>query len=183
MRSALLRLSPGVCGLFALACATTAAPPPPVATSPSGEPAVIAVPAGNSLLVRLHAVGVQIYGCAATKDGGFAWTFTAPRADLKDVTGAPAGRHYAGPTWEWPDGSQVVGEVVQKAPAVGTAIPWLLLKVKSSKLVTPWGPAAWIQRTDTEGGAAPATGCDGAHAGAEVEVPYTASYAFWGIRP
>jgi hypothetical protein len=181
MRSVLLRLSPGVCCFLALACATTTAPP--VTPPPSSEPAVIAVPDGNALLVRLHAVGVQIYGCAAGKDGGFAWTFKSPRADLTDVTGAPAGKHFAGPTWEWANGSQVVGEVLQKAPPVAKNIPWLLLKVKSSKLVSPWGPVAFIQRTDTEGGAAPAAGCDAEHAGAEVEVPYTASYAFWGVRP
>ena len=38
--------------------------------------------------------------------------------------------------------------------------------------VTPRPPA---------GGAAPATGCDAAHANAETHVPYTAIYTFFGV--
>ena len=36
-----------------------------------------------------------------------------------------------------------------------------------------------IQRLSTTGGKAPASGCDAAHIGAEVEIPYTADYFFY----
>jgi hypothetical protein len=140
------------------------------------------VPSGNSLLARLGAKGVQIYTCAAGKDGGYAWTFKAPEAELTDAGGAPAGKHFAGPTWEWTNGSSVVGEVLQKVPAQAGNIPWLLLKVKASKQTSPYGSVAFIQRLDTLGGTAPTTGCDQAHESAEAKVPYTASYAFWGAK-
>ena len=37
----------------------------------------------------------------------------------------------------------------------------------------------WIQRLATEKGPAPATGCDDAHLGTEVLVPYAADYFFY----
>jgi Protein of unknown function (DUF3455) len=179
MRRPPIPLVRGAWLLLFLACATAApSAAPPAAAVPAG----LEVPAGNTLLARLKARGVQIYACAA-KDGAVAWTFKGPRADLADGTGAPAGKHFGGPTWEWADGSQVVGEVLQKAQVAEGAIPWLLLRVKSSKLVSPYGAVAFIQRLDTEGGVAPAAGCDEAHLGAEVQVPYAAAYAFFGSRP
>lgn len=163
-------------------CATTPAPPP----SPPAPvlPAALEVPAGNTRLATLQAKGVQIYTCSPGQDGAApSWTFKAPRADLADAAGAPAGRHSAGPTWEWPSGDLVVGEVLQKAPAAAGDIPWLLLRVKSSKGTSPWGKVAFIQRLDTAGGVAPAAGCDAAHLGVEAQVAYTAAYALWGDRP
>ena len=38
---------------------------------------------------------------------------------------------------------------------------------------------AYVVRTRTEGGVAPATGCDASHADAEVRVPYSAVYLFF----
>jgi hypothetical protein len=140
------------------------------------------VPAGNTLLTTLHAKGVQIYTCAAGKDGAYAWTFKAPQADLEGAHGIAAGKHYAGPTWEWTGGGNVVGEVVVKAPSVGANIPMLLLKVKSAKGTSPYGSVAFIQRLATVGGVAPAAGCDADHVGAEAQVPYTADYAYWGTK-
>jgi hypothetical protein len=173
----------------AAACATAPAAPPvappttPPVAPPAAMPAVtIEVPDGNELLVRLRARGVQIYSCAAGKDGKPAWAFQAPRAELFDATGAAAGHHSAGPTWSWDDGSEVVGEVVQRTPAVGSNIPWLLLRVKSSKLTSPYGEITFVQRMETDGGAAPAGGCDAEHLGAEAQVSYVAAYLFWGRR-
>jgi hypothetical protein len=167
------------CVLLCTACATTA-PPRPGAAVPAG----LEVPSGNALLVTLQAKGTQIYTCSPGKDGAApAWTFKAPQADLADASGKAAGKHFAGPTWEWLDGGQVVGEVLQKAPPTTGNIPWLLLKVKSSKGTSPWGTVGFVQRLDTVGGVAPATGCDEAHTGTEGLVPYTAAYAFWGTRP
>jgi hypothetical protein len=160
-----------------LGCATASPAPAPAPAAPSLE-----VPAGNTLLTTLHAKGAQIYTCAAGKDGAFAWTFKAPQADLADAAGAAAGKHYAGPTWEWLNGGNVVGEVLVKAPPVGANIPMLLLKVKSAKGTSPYGSVAFIQRLATVGGVAPAAGCDAGLAGTEAQVPYTADYAYWGTK-
>ena len=70
-------------------------------------PAAIAVPAGHQEFLAGHAVGVQIYSCAAT-----GWTFVAPRANLYDKRGKLLTTHFAGPTWQAKDGSKVVGRRV-----------------------------------------------------------------------
>jgi hypothetical protein len=45
------------------------------------------------------------------------WTLKAPEADLFDANGRAIGRHYAGPTWELMDGSEVVGKFKARADA------------------------------------------------------------------
>lgn len=157
---------------IAVACvgsATAAADPPPS----------LAVPAGEHLLFKARARGVQIYVCADPNSGGAPeWTLKAPEAQLSDDKGKPIGKHYVGPTWEADDGSKVVGEVVAKVPEPGT-IPWLLLRGKASGKGR-FAAVTSIQRLDTTGGAAPAGGCDRGKLGAETRVPYGASYAFFG---
>ncbi len=97
--------------------------------------------------------------------------------------GSTIGKHYAGPTWEAADGSKVVGQKTAQAdaPEAG-AIPWLLLTTKSNEGAGVMARVKTIQRVDTHGGKAPAEGCDAAHDGAEVRVPYTATYYFHGAR-
>jgi hypothetical protein len=88
-------------------------------------------PEGSVLLLEVVADGVQIYTCEA-KDGGFAWSFEAPEANLFDKQGRQVGSHFAGPTWKIDDGSAIVGEVISRADVPGPdAIQWLLLRVKS----------------------------------------------------
>jgi hypothetical protein len=146
----------------------------------SPVPPSLAVPAGEHLLVKARAKGVQIYTCAANAKNAaqLEWTLKAPEAQLIDDKGKPLGKHYAGPTWEANDGSKVVGEVVAKVAQAGT-IPWVLLRGKAQGSGV-LGAVTSVQRLDTVGGAAPASGCDEAHRGAEVRVPYSASYVFFG---
>jgi hypothetical protein len=143
-------------------------------------PPSLAVPAGEHLLVRARARGVQIYICAANPKNAtqLEWTLKAPEAQLVDDKGKPLGKHYAGPTWEANDGSKVMGEVVAKVAQAAT-IPWVLLRGKAQGSGV-FGGVTTIQRLDTDGGAAPAGGCDEAHRGAEQRVPYSASYLFFG---
>jgi hypothetical protein len=150
------------------------------ADEPHAVPAALAVPAGEHLILKARARGVQIYTCADTPTSGppVAWTLKAPDAQLFDDKDKPLGKHYAGPTWEANDGSKVVGEVVAKAPQPGT-IPWLLLRGKAQGKGILAGVTS-IQRLDTVGGAAPTSGCDATHRGAEQRVPYSASYVFFG---
>jgi Protein of unknown function (DUF3455) len=139
-------------------------------------------PAGQVLALAAHANGVQIYECKAAKDNPaqFSWTLKAPEADLKDASGKPVGKHYAGPTWEATDGSKVMGEVVAKHDAPDAAsIPWLLLRAKSTSGSGIFSAIASVQRLQTSGGSAPANGCDSSQSGKESRVPYTAVYRFY----
>src|SRR5215469_1976959 len=86
----------------------------------------------------------------------FAWTFTAPEADLTDSSGNKIIHHFAGPTWKHIDGSEVVGKKVaqENAPKPG-AIPWLLLEATSHTGQGALTSVTSIQRIHTDGGVAP----------------------------
>jgi hypothetical protein len=148
-------------------------------------PEVIRVPDGQRVLLKALGKGVQIYACmaTATDPGKFDWSFKAPEADLTNKKGKKIAKHYAGPTWEANDGSKVVGEVLKKADAPRPgAIPWLLLKAKRNEGTGTFARVTYIQRVDTEGGVAPAAGCDEAHVNAEARVDYSANYYFYVPR-
>ncbi|HEY1411446.1 MAG TPA: DUF3455 domain-containing protein [Rhodopila sp.] len=129
--------------------------------------------------IELHGKGVQVYACTQA-DTGFAWHLTGPDALLTDAAGRVVGHHFAGPSWQAKDGSTIVGEslVSSAAPKPG-AVPWLVLRVKSHSGSGALASVAYVVRSHTVGGVAPATGCDQAHAGAESRVPYTATYTFF----
>ncbi len=145
---------------------------------------VVAVPGSQAAqaagaAIELQGKGFQIYTCQASP-GGFAWQLKAPDAALSDASGAVAGRHFAGPSWQANDGSTVVGEVLTASPApLPGAIPWLVLRAKSHSGSGVFAPVAYIARTDTQGGAAPASGCDAAHKDAEIRVAYAATYVLF----
>ncbi len=139
-------------------------------------------PAGEQLLLQVHAKGDQIYTCKV--DGAqFAWTLKAPDAQLFDKEGKPFGKHFAGPSWEASDGSRVIGKAVANAPSPDAdSIPWLLVNIVSHEGSGVLSLATNIQRLNTKGGKAPATGCDSAHVGQEVRVPYSADYFFYAPK-
>jgi hypothetical protein len=138
------------------------------------------VPGRERILLKAHGVGVQIYVCKAIGDSSFAWAFEAPEADLTDGQGQIIAKHFAGPTWEAKDGSRVVGEIEQKAAAPKPgAIPWLLLKAQAHTGSGTFEKVTYIQRVDTEGGIAPANGCDRAHMDTKSRVDYRANYYFY----
>jgi uncharacterized protein DUF3455 len=145
-------------------------------------PANLVPPPESVLLFELGARGVQIYACEADPDDAtsYVWTFKAPEANLLNDNGQIVGSHFAGPTWQGTDGSAVVGEVMERAdsPDAGS-IPWLLLAATENSGSGAFSTITHIQRLDTIGGAAPAEGCDEAHSGEEVRVPYEATYAFF----
>lgn len=164
----------------------------PAWLTPPGIPGEIAVPAGATVTAHLRGVGVQIYGCtaagggAAGADGGsgastYGWTLTAPEARLIDAGGTQVGTHSAGPTWtSSTEGSAVVGAKVGQSDApVGGAIPWLLLRTKSTSGAGIFSNVTFIQRVNTVGGKAPASGCDSGSTGAENRADYAADYFFY----
>ena len=84
------------------------------ATAQTSLPEAIAAP-GETAILTLHAEGAQVYECKTSADGALAWVFREPIATLFS-DGKTVGRHYAGPTWEYTDGSAVVGQVLGTAP-------------------------------------------------------------------
>jgi hypothetical protein len=145
-------------------------------------PPQIQAPANEKLLLQVHANGDQVYTC---KEGvtQFAWTLKAPDAQLFDKDGKPFGKHFAGPSWEASDGSRVTGKAVANAPSPDAdSIPWLLVNIVGHEGSGMLSRATSIQRINTKGGKAPASGCDAGHAGQEIRVPYSADYLFYAPK-
>ena len=162
------------CALLALTVGARADRTPDV-------PANIAVPDGNKVEFHAYAIGVQIYVCtqSAKDPTQFSWVFKAPEAVLYDADGNVVAIHYAGPTWETQSGSKVVGQRLAGATVDPTAIPWLLLVARTAEGPGVLARSTYVQRVNTAGGLAPATGADVAHAGQEVRIAYTAEYFFY----
>jgi hypothetical protein len=137
-------------------------------------PDAIAAP-GEVPVLTAHAVGTQIYECKAGADGKLAWTFREPAATLT-VDDKIVIHHYAGPTWEFTDGSAVVGKAVGSAPGkTANDIAWLKLDVASHRGNGTASEVVTVQRINTVGGVL--TGeCD--RAGDTRAMPYSADYVF-----
>ena len=171
-----------------------------------GEPDVpsdLVVPAGHVLFAKGFAVGTQNYMCAPATGGGVAWKGFAPQATLyMTVAGLQLqlATHFlsvnpedgtARPTWQHSiDSSKVWGKMYKTSIDPNYvepgAIPWLLLEVAGREAGPDGGAfltqAAWIQRVNTWGGVAPATGCTAGTLGALALVPYTTDYYFYKAR-
>jgi len=171
--------------VFPLAALLTGCATSKVLTAPA-VPEALKAPPTQAPSLEAHATGVQIYECKPGKADPtrYEWVFKAPEAVLFDGAGKRIGTHFAGPTWESDDGSRVVGAVKARddGPDPG-AIPWLLLAATSNSGTGVFGSTRSIQRVSTDGGKAPASGCDQAHANAEARVPYKAVYVFYAAKP
>jgi hypothetical protein len=137
-------------------------------------PASIEAP-GATQVVKLHAEGAQVYECKADSAGKLAWAFREPIATLL-ADGKTVARHYAGPNWEYSDGSAVVGKSVGNAPgATANDIPWLKLEVASRRGSGVLTAVTTVQRINTQGGKLEGA-CD--KAGSYQSAPYSADYIF-----
>ena len=140
---------------------------------------VLPAQAASPKVTVLLGEGAQIYECRQTATG-FAWRLKAPDATLTDAAGRRIGHHFAGPSWQAEDGSIVTGEVLAAGDAMqADAIAWLVLKAKTHSGAGLFSAVSYIVRSATVGGAAPASGCDPAHSGAETRVGYSATYTFF----
>jgi uncharacterized protein DUF3455 len=146
-----------------------------VATEAAAQmPAPIAAP-GETGIVTLHAEGAQVYDCKAGADGKLAWAFREPIATLL-LDGKTVGRHYAGPNWDYVDGSGVTAKAVGNAPGKSASdIPWLKLEVTARRGSGVLAGATTIQRINTVGGVMSGA-CD--KAGAFHSAPYSTEYVF-----
>lgn len=151
----------------------------PLSANARQAPKELRPPANERLLLQVHAKGDQIYDCKA--DGAhFAWTFDSPEAQLVDKSGKPFGKHFAGPSWEANGGSRVTGKAMANVASPDSeSIPWLLLSAVSHSGDGLLARVTSIQRINTRGGKAPASGCDATHAGQQSRVPYSADYVFF----
>jgi hypothetical protein len=165
--------------------------PPPV-------PGNLNVPDGNRAFLIAHAYGTQNYLCLPS-GSGFAWTFFGPQATLFDDRDHQVMTHFLSPnpdengtpraTWQHSrDTSTVwaaaIATSVDPSFVAPGAIPWLLLQVVGTEYGPTWGDkltkTTYIQRVNTSGGVAPATGCAGAaDVGKRALVPYTTDYVFY----
>lgn len=139
-------------------------------------------PSNEQLLLKVHAKGDQIYSCKGN-GGQFSWVLKAPDAQLFDPSGKPFGKHFAGPSWEAIDGSRITGKAVANAASPDSdSIPWLLVTVVGHTGEGVLARITSIQRLNTKGGKAPASGCDATRVDQEVRVPYSADYLFFAPR-
>ena len=159
----------------------------------------LALPDGGTVILHAAGSGTQDYACVGTfVDAGadssvtFKWTLTGPEAELDDCNGTLIGHHFASeagaaaPEWQQLDGTYVIGHKI--APVTGYtpdggsgSVPWLLLQTTTTGGGSgTLASTLYIQRLNTDGGNAPATGCADDAGGATTKVPYTADYYFFG---
>ena len=165
---------------------------------PSNLPDNIEVLPPNRPFLVGHAIGTQNYVCLPSGTE-FKFKLFTPQATLFDDAGRQITTHFFSPdpddplgtiraTWQHSrDTSAVWGKVVtgDNATVDKTAIDWLRVTVTT----TEGGPrgvlarTTFIQRVNTTGGLAPATGCSSAaDVGKSAFVPYTADYIFYADR-
>jgi hypothetical protein len=131
-------------------------------------------------IVTLHAEGAQLYECKSDSGnkpeaGALTWQFREPIATLI-LDGKSVGRHYAGPNWDYFDGSAVKGKVVASAPgATSNDIPWLKIDIVDHRNNGVLSNVTAIRRINTRGGLTQGS-CE--RAGDFLSVPYSADYVF-----
>ncbi len=168
-------------------------------------PANIEVPEGNQAFLVGHAFGSQNYVCAPDASlGRVAWALFTPEATLFGEQFEQLITHFNSPNLNpippeerftvratWQD-SRDTSRVWAKATAssldpafvAAGAIPWVRLEVVGNAAGPTGGnflgATTFIHRLNTEGGAAPSTGCDNPQdLGRKAFVPYTANYFFY----
>jgi hypothetical protein len=170
--------------------AQTVTPPP--------APASLEVPAPNEAFLLGRGVGTQNYVCQpADSLGRPVWTLFTPQATLFSDQHEQLTTHFFGPnpaeggivraTWQdSSDTSTVWGSVIASVadPNASGAIAWLLVQAVGTQVGPTGGNTlsgtTFIQRLNTVGGSAPATGCGVlTDIGRKAFVPYTADYVFY----
>jgi uncharacterized protein DUF3455 len=160
-------------GAVAFAAVALGLPSAESQTQPSA-PDSLKPPAGEHLRAHAHASGQQIYTCDGSK-----WILSGPDAKLFDAAGQKVGSHFAGPTWQWSDGSRVTAKPVASATRDPESIPWLLLTATGHTGDGVMKNVSTIQRLQTKGGKSPANGCEESNKSAQSRVSYTADYYFY----
>ncbi len=166
--------------------------------TPPSVPAGLEVPPPNVAFLVGHAIGTQNYECQPSPLlGRVAWTLFTPQATLFGEQDDQLITHFFSPnpdeqgivraTWQdSSDTSTVWARAIAAAadPTGSGAIAWVKLQTAG----TAEGPTGgttlskttFVQRVNTVGGSAPATGCTvPTDIGRKAFVPYTADYFFY----
>jgi hypothetical protein len=172
MKASMARVAGPAAALF-LSCAAAVAQ-----AQSDGEPAP---PAGAALVREVQAGGAQVYACRAGAGTTFAWTLVGPKAVLINDDGSDFGTHGAGPTWTAVDGSSISADGAHPLARVDRpgSVPALLLAVTSSRGDGLLSGVRFVRRAETQGGSAPALGCDAEHLNATTASRYSAVYTFY----
>ena len=168
--------------------------------SPQVPPGLV-VPAGHKLFLEGHAFGTQNYLClpSASAPAGVAWINVGPQATLFADNGRQIITHFLSPnpdesgiaraTWQHSRDTSAVWAAADADPVFveAGAIPWLRLHFVGRQEGPTGGDSlsetTYIQRINTVGGVAPATGCAaGTDVGKRYFSPYEADYLFYKER-
>jgi hypothetical protein len=161
-------------------------------------PSNLEVPAGNIPFLVTHAEGTQNYVCVPAGPA-FGWAFFGPQATLLDAGSQQVATHFLSPnpaeagaaraTWQHSADTSVVWAAAIASSTdpqfvAAGAIPWLLLRTVGAEVGPTLGDTlavtTYIQRINTQGGLAPATGCRSAKdAGKKALAPYSTDYVFY----
>jgi hypothetical protein len=170
--------------------------------TPPAVPADLNVADNEDAFLIAHAAGTQNYVCLPAAAGGFGWVLFGPQATLFDDEGGQIITHFlsANPaeaglpraTWQHSrDTSSVWAALVKSStdPAyvAPNSIPWFLLRPVGAQAGPEGGSrllrTSAIQRVNTLGGLAPATGCAlSTDVGRKALVPYSADYVFYRLH-
>ncbi|HEY7639109.1 MAG TPA: DUF3455 domain-containing protein [Steroidobacteraceae bacterium] len=173
---------------------------------PPYVPPDIRVPEGNFAFLKGRAEGTQNYACSPSGTG-FAWVLFTPEATLFNGADKEIITHFFDPNpdpsdrntdarvvangairaaWKHSRDASTVWAKVFGPPVTmrSDSIPWLLLQVVGRQEGPNGGdtlfPTTFIQRLNTRGGVAPASGCSQASdVGKKAFIPYTADYFFF----
>ena len=166
-------------------------------------PSNLVVDAGNVPYLQAQAYGTQNYVCLPSATG-VAWKLFGPQATLYPQN-APVqiATHFLSPnpeeagtprpTWQHSqDGSAVWAKMIQSSTdsnyVAPGAIAWFKLEMVGTAEGSTGGAlltrTTFIQRVNTQGGVAPASGCTtAAQLGAIALVPYSTDYIFYRAEP
>jgi Protein of unknown function (DUF3455) len=167
---------------------------------PPVVPPSLRVPSTSQAFLLGHGKGTQNYECQPSASTGHvghvAWTLFTPQATLFNDLDEQLTTHFFSPnpdedgrpvrvTWQDSrDTSTVWARAIASVVVTPNAVPWLLLQTVGTQEGPTGGTTlsqtTFIQRVNTRGGVAPATGCDDLpDVGHKAFVPYTADYFFF----
>ncbi len=126
--------------------------------APAGIAPQLRASANEAPDFMLRGSGTHVYECRAGQ-AGYAWTFLNPDVTLFEGTRA-----------------------VATQPAGSGNLPWTLYRTQSTADGGLFGGVTSVQRVNTVGGAAPATGCTDTRLGTETRVNFTADFYFYKRR-
>lgn len=164
-----------------LCLAFAAAPASAVVSEPGGLAPHLRATAGEVPEFALRANGSHVYECRAVP-GGYVWTFLNPDATLFEGARS-VGTHVQPGMWESSsDRSSASGRVAGTQAAGPGNLPWALYRAESSVDGGLFSGVTSVQRVNTAGGVAPATGCSDTSVGSETRVDFSADYYFYKKR-